>query len=314
MPSASRAPAPASPAPAASASATELAFRRALVVANPIAGRGRGARAARELTDGLRAAGIATELFLTAGRGDARRCAGGAEASVDLIVSVGGDGTLNEVLSGCGHGAAAIAQLPLGTANVLAHELHLPQRPAAAVRAIRAGRTTLLDTAVVNGRLSFLCVGVGIDGYAVQEVERRRTGAITKLAYATAMARVLARYRPPALQLTVDGERVPGDFGFVLISNVRGYGAVFQLSRDCRYADGRAEVYGLRSAKVPSLFRMAAVGVAGRLPGRGVEFWQARRVRVAAPDDVPHQVDGDLGGVGDVDYAVTDRQVRIVVP
>lgn len=290
------------------------AFESALIVANPIAGRGRGARAARDLTDGLRRSGLDAELFLTSGRGDASQRAHEARNEVDVVVSVGGDGTLNEVLTGLEDGSAAVAQLPLGTANVLANELHLPSRPADAVEVIRGGRTALLDTARVNGALSFLCVGVGIDGYAVQEVERRRTGAITKLAYVTAMARVLRGYRPPELELEIDGEPVDGRFGFVLISNVRGYGAVFKLSPECQHADEQVEVYALRQASIPSLARMAAIGMAGKLPGNAVEFWQAGRVKVSAPGGVPYQVDGDFGGEGSVDYQVSGHQARIVVP
>jgi diacylglycerol kinase (ATP) len=291
-------------------------FRNALVIANPIAGRGKGRASAEALTAGLRQAGIATDLFLTSGRGDAERTAAERRAEVDLVVSVGGDGTLSEVLAGVAGSNTAIAQLPLGTANVLAHELHLPRRVERAVEVIRGGRTTLLDTAEVNGRLTFLCVGVGIDGWAVREVERRRHGAITKLLYVEAMLRVIPRYRAPRLQLEIDGRPVDGEFGFVLISNVRGYGAVFQLSRECRHADEHVEVYALRRGGPWDLAKMAVRGLLHRLPGPWVHFWHARHVRVldAGRDKVPYQVDGDFGGEGDVDYRVTGYQARIVVP
>ncbi|MEO0650249.1 MAG: diacylglycerol kinase family protein [Planctomycetota bacterium] len=297
------------------------AFRTAAVIANPIAGKGRGRASAERLAAGLRQTGIDTELLMTGSRGDASRMAAERSGHVDLVVSVGGDGTLNEVLSGIADGTAgpsrtAIAQLPFGTANVLATELRLPNRVDRAVEVIRNGRTTLLDTAEVNGRLSFLCVGIGIDGYAVREVEKRRTGAISKLFYVEAMARVLRHYKAPQLQLEVDGEVIDGDFGFVLISNVRGYGAVFRLSEDCQHADERVEVYALRRGTPVELLRMAANGVVGLLPGRAAHYWQAERVRVtgATSARVPYQVDGDFGGVGDVDYRVSDFQARIVVP
>ena len=292
------------------------AFSSALVIANPIAGRGRGRASATALAEGLRHRGIDTELFLTSGRGDAAAKAAERRDDAGVIVSVGGDGTLNEVLSGVDGTETPIAQLPLGTANVLANELHLPLDVERAVNVIHKGSTTLLDTAEVNGRLSFLCVGVGIDGYAVREVERRRTGAITKLLYVEAMLRVMRRYRAPRLALEIDGRRLDGEFGFVLISNVRGYGAVFQLSPECRHADRQVEVYALRRGTPLELLRMGARGIARRLPGGVAEMWQGEHVRVldAAADDVPYQVDGDFGGTGDVDYRVSGKQARIVVP
>ncbi|MHC4892110.1 MAG: diacylglycerol/lipid kinase family protein, partial [Planctomycetota bacterium] len=202
------------------------------------------------------------------------------------------------------------------TANVLARELGLPLHVDRAVEVIAAGRTKLLDTAEVNGRLTFLCVGIGIDGHAVREVERRRTGAITKLLYVDAMLRVLRNYRPPELELEIDGEPIDGRFGFVLISNVRGYGAVFRLSHECRHADGKVEVYGLRSGTPLELLRTGVGGVLGRLPGRVAEFWQASSVRVIdrSRTAAPYQIDGDFGGEGDVDYRVCGHQARILVP
>ena len=74
-------------------------FARALVVANPIAGRGAGRARATELVEALTTAGVETELFLTAGAGDATRRVAELDPAVELVVSVGGDGTLGEVLT-----------------------------------------------------------------------------------------------------------------------------------------------------------------------------------------------------------------------
>jgi diacylglycerol kinase family enzyme len=289
-------------------------YRRALIVANPIAGRGRGARAAEELCAGLRAAGVPAELHLTSGRRDGWRRLRSLGASLDLVVSVGGDGTLSEVLAGLVDRSVPVAQLPLGTANVLASELGLPRDVDGAIETILGGHTTWLDAAEVGGRLSFLCVGSGIDGLAVAEVERRRRGPISKWDYVTALASTLRRYRPPALRLHVDGAEVPGEFGFVLISNVREYGAFFHLSSAGRRDDGRVEVYALRHAELYGLLRLAGTAFLRELPGARTEFFQGREFRVEAPPETPYQVDGDLGGLGSFDYRVTGDRFRILVP
>jgi diacylglycerol kinase family enzyme len=113
--------------PAAPTSTVERAepFRRALVVANPIAGRGLGETVGRELATGLSKLGIATELYLTRGRGDARAKLRNLREPIDLVVSVGGDGSLREVLDGLMDPEIPVALVPLGTANVLALDLGL---------------------------------------------------------------------------------------------------------------------------------------------------------------------------------------------
>ncbi|QDU85908.1 Diacylglycerol kinase [Planctomycetes bacterium Pla163] len=291
-----------------------LPYRRALVVANPIAGRGRAAAAARELTDGFTRCGLESEVHLTTARRDGWDRVHSMPDDVDLVVAVGGDGTLREILSGLVGRDVAVAQLPMGTANVLAKDARLPLDVDGLIELVRSGSTSILDTAEVNGELTFLCVGVGFDGACVAEVERRRKGPITKLDYVTAGLRVLASYRQPRLQLEVDGAPIDGDFGFVLVSNVREYGAVFGLSSLCRRDDQRAEVYAVRNASRFGLARMATTAILRELPGKAAEFWQAGHVRVRAADDVAWQIDGDLGGHGSVDYAFGGQRFRLVSP
>jgi len=291
-----------------------LPYRRAAVVANPIAGRGRAVAAARELSDAFGRRGLPTHVHLTERRHCGRDHVSAMPDDVDLVVAVGGDGTLRDVLSGLTDRDATIAQLPMGTANVLAKDAGLPMDVDGLVELIERGTTSTLDTAVVNGELTFLCVGVGFDGACVAEVERRRKGPITKFDYVTAGLRVLKGYRQPSLRLEIDGAPVDGDFGFVLISNVREYGAVFRLSKECRRDDQRAEVYAVRNASRLGLARMATTAMLRELPGRVAEYWQASRVRVVAGDEVPWQIDGDLGGYGTVEYAFEGQRFRLVSP
>ena len=184
---------------------------------------------------------------------------------------------------------------------MLAHELGLPRDVDGLLEVIARGRTTALDGLDVNGRLSFLCTGIGFDGLTVSEVEKHRQGKITKLNYVTASLRALRRYKPPELQLEIDGTKVKGSYGFVLISNVREYGAFFHLSSDGRRDDGIVEVYALKNASLGALLKMAFTAVFRELPGGRTDFFQGQQVRVTGAGETPYQVDGDRGGVGDVE-------------
>lgn len=305
------------PAPSPSPSADPLgrpSLRRALIVANPISGRGQGQRAARDLQQALTAKGIGAELYLTQGRNDAfRRLRGLSTGLHDLVVAVGGDGTVREVVAGLVEPAIPIGILPLGTANVLAHEFGLPRDVHEAGEILARGRTAALDVAMVNGFLSCFVTGVGIDGMAVQEVERQRNGPITKLAYVRAMLRVLPGYRQPKLRVEIDHQQVADDVGLVLVSNARGYGGVFRLSRTARLDDGLLEVYLLPHATRARLARAAFTAATTEL-ARACRVLQGRHVRVSAADAVPYQVDGEFRGTTPVEVEVAQRQYRVVVP
>jgi len=145
---------------------------RALIVANPIAGRGRGRDVGHAVARKLTRRGVVAALFFTRARGDARARVAAA-TDVDVVVAVGGDGTLREVLEALPDGGPAVAVVPAGTGNVLARDLGLPADAARAAEVILGGRSVGLDTARVDGRLCFLAASVGFDAMAVHELERR---------------------------------------------------------------------------------------------------------------------------------------------
>ena len=295
---------PASPIPPAPKSA--------LVIANPIAGAGRGERLAKELTAELESAGLRVELKLTTARGDARKFAAGIAA--DALLCVGGDGTVNEVLHGLQNRDVPVGIMPLGTANVLAVDLSLSSDARIAARTVLEGRTTRLDTALVNGELSFLAVGVGFDAAAVREVELRRRGPISKLTYVGAGFRALWSYVEPVLEVEIDGVRAPGTFGWILVSNVIHYAGIFRLSPDRELGDGLWEVYLFPRAARRHLASHGLRALTGHLPGGSVERRQARHVMIRSASPVAVHVDGDFRGQTPLEISVSGPRFRIFCP
>lgn len=289
--------------------------KRALVIANPVAGRGRGEKSARELAAALERGGSDCELYFTTARGDGERRAAQLDPSVDLVVSVGGDGTFSEVLTGLPRRDVDVAVLPMGTANVLALDLKLPRDIAGYVELIRRRKVQMLDTGIVNDMtLSFLVCGIGFDAAVVAELEKRRKGPITKVAWFTAGIRALLAWRDPRLTVEVDGERLPPECGLVLVSNIVHYAGYDVLQRDRKLDDGLFEVYLFQGGSRTSLVRHGFRGLFGRFPSGRVSMHRARRVVVRSPEPVPFQVDGDLCGVTPFEFVVGSQPFRLLVP
>jgi len=286
---------------------------RALIVANPIAGRGRGRDVGHAVARELTRRGVVAALFFTRARGDARARVAAA-TDVDVVVAVGGDGTLREVLEALPDGGPAVAVVPAGTGNVLARDLGLPADAARAAEVILGGRSVGLDTARVDGRLCFLAASVGFDAMAVHELERRRRGPITRGTWAVALVRTFLRYRPPRLAVELDGATLPGEFGLVLVANCVRYAGLLRLAHDRRLDDGLFEAYLFRDARRPRLVAAIARGLVAGLPGGGCELRRARRVRVTSPAPVPCQVDGDAAGETPMTLEVGARRHRVLVP
>ena len=110
------------------------AFERAVLIVNPVSGQARGLRLGQQLRRALEERNIFCTLRVTGGAGDAQSWARSAAADgFDLIVAIGGDGTVGEVVSGQARttGKVPIAVAPVGTANVVALALFGRYEPTA---------------------------------------------------------------------------------------------------------------------------------------------------------------------------------------
>lgn len=313
--------------PSAAPQVREL--RRALLIANPIAGRGKGHARAEELASRLRAKGLEVDFRETRGAGDARRWCeelSRADATADVVVTVGGDGTLREALDGLSQADAhlPVATLPLGTANVLALDFKLAMQPAGVVDTVLGGHGRELDLARVTGidpatgdsrhMTSFLAVGVGLDAEVVERLHAARTGGITKLSYIPHVVRAVRRYRPPVLTLELDGVPYEHPCGGLLLANVINYGGFLKLDPATKSDDGQWELYLWQKGTRRELSLTALRGAVGRLPGGPCQRHLVKRVKVTSEAPVPYHVDGDPGGRTPIDFEVTRRRQTILVP
>lgn len=289
--------------------------QQVLIIANPIAGRGRGERIARELETALSRAGFAAELHLTLARGDGRERAAKIGLDVDVVVAVGGDGTLSEVLSGLPRRDIDVGLLPMGTANVLSLDLRLPRDVAGFIAMLRERRTQTIDLAQVNRtHASFLVCGIGFDADVVHELEKRRDGPITKLDWTWAGMRALANWKNPKLTVEIDGRALAGEYALVLVSNIVHYGGYDVLSRDRVFDDGLFEVYMFEAESRLGLLRHAVHGAFGRFPSKKAHLQRGKHVTVRSKTPVPFQVDGDLRGLTPFELVVGSEPFRLLVP
>ena len=288
-------------------------MHRVLAVVNPVAGRGAGQEVGERLAAALRGRGMALEVSRTARAGDGRAAAGRADG-FDLVVVVGGDGTLNEVVNGL-EADLPVALYPLGTGNVLAKELRLPRRIGPFCDMVAGGRERLVDVAALGPRRFVSMVGVGFDAAVARAVHEARDGAIRMMSYVAPLVRAWTRYRFPPVRVSLDGGEAIESAGFVLVSNVRSYGGPLVVTPDAVPDDGLLDVCVLpRGSRVRYLRALAAFLLGLQHSLSGARYHRARSVHVTADERVPCQVDGDPAGFLPAAIEVLDRRLRVVVP
>ncbi len=280
-----------------------------LVILNPAARSTRAREAWKKIGDLPNSATIHT----TSAPGDARAIASWAvEKGYRIVVAAGGDGTVNEVVNGLAGSNTALGILPVGTMNVFAAELGLPNRVREAWRVIQAGHIREIDLACANRHYFVQLAGVGLDAQVVKETSWQAKRNLGPLSYVISAAQIMAR-KPPKLIVEADGEKIEGSF--VLIGNGRFYGGPVAFFRDARIDDGLLDVLIFKNQSHLDIARYLAhilVGQHGRLGD--VKYLQTRKLHVESEEAVPVEVDGELTAELPITFRVAAKKLRVVVP
>lgn len=287
-----------------------------LLIANPISGRGRARPATESLAAHLGAAGTQVRVAYTGQEGDARRMAAELAADVDRIVVVGGDGTVNEVVSGLERRDVALAVLPMGTANLLATAIGARRNPAGTAALLRDGRILRLDTARVGDRRCFAVAGVGFDAEVTRRLEENRRGPITKLSYLRPSLRALRHFRPTPLAVEVDGRLITENAAWVAVCNVRPYAAYFRFTPDADPTDGQLDLCILNGHRRRDLLRLFLRALVRRRGGSPVASYpRGERIRIVSRGaPVPYQLDGDTVGETPLEITIEPGRLPVIVP
>ena len=290
-------------------------MRKATIIYNPISGMGSARRKIAALKSGLQHCGFQVELAGTAHRGDAMALASSLKPDTSLLVVVGGDGTLNEVVNGLGPGSPDVAVLPTGTGNVMAKELALPKNIDGICRMVARGGSRKLDVATVGGRRFLLVASIGFDAQVTLIMSSERKGCIGLHSYIGPVIRTLLRYRPPTLHVEVDGGRTSRVGSLVIISNVSSYGGPLRVAPHAVPDDGLLDICVFKGNTRSGIFRYfwgAWWGRVGMLDD--VEYLRAREITVTSDRKVPVQVDGDPAGFTPVTFRLEKWRIPFLVP
>lgn len=300
--------------------------RRTLFIVNPVAGAGRARARWAGLAEQLTRDGFHGDRVETTGPGDALRLAQEAASERDLLVAVGGDGTVFEVANGillAGAAQTCLGIVPCGTGNDAAQQAGIHDL-AGAHRALLQGRSRIVDVVEARCqsqnetllRYALLYVSVGITG----EVRWRTTPRVKRLfgqrlAYPVGLIRALRTYQPPRMRATADGQVFERRFLAICASNSEIAGGGLRLAPGAKMDDGLFNVN-----LIEALGRWRAFAQVLRL-ARGwhvhhpkVRYFTARTLAVETDSPIEVQADGDFVGTTPARFQLRPQALRVLVP
>jgi len=226
---------------------------RAKLVLNPVAGK---KRASKKIVNLLRkelgGSSWDFDIVLTEQRGHGYYLAKEAEAEgYELVVAIGGDGTVKEVASGLVHTGVALGIIPTGSGNGLARDLHIPLNLKGACRALLSGRKREVDTGVINGRYFFSTAGLGFDARIGLLYNKRSKGRRGVLPYFYIGVKEFFLFRPEPLQVQIEDLHLKVSPLLITIANCRQYGGGAQIAPRAKIDDGLLDLCILNNMSLP---------------------------------------------------------------
>lgn len=240
-------------------------------------------------------------------------------AGAELILVAGGDGTINEVLSGVANSRVPLGILPAGTANVLATEIGLGHNIEQAAATLSQCIAQRIAIGRIDGgpkpRYFLSMAGIGFDAHIVYNLNDTLKRRLGKGAYwVSGFSQVVRSY--PEFLVEIDGIQ-QNACSFALVSRVRNYGGDFEIARNVSLLDARFEVVLFRGRTPLPYLKYVCGMVTGRLSGmHGVSFLPAQCVLARQPPDprVYIQVDGENAGRLPATVSIVPDALTLLVP
>ena len=282
--------------------------KKLLFIYNPRSGKGTLATKLTQILTTFGAAGYRCEVYPTGKAGDAKERTMFCPEEYDLFVSAGGDGTLNEVISGLREGGIdkPLGYIPVGSTNDFAASLGLPTDPVKAAKSIVHGTAHVLDVGKFNDRHFIYVAAFGAFTRVSYDTDQTMKNLLGHAAYIMNGVASISEIKAHTMTITVDGEERTGPYIYGMISNSVSVGGIKNITgKDVALADGLFEVTMIKEPKgLLELQQIATALLAGSEECPLLETWKAKEVLIKTKESVPWTLDGEYGG--------KPREIRIV--
>ena len=285
-----------------------MAYARLIV--NPAAGAGKTARKWPHIMARLHSIDLRFDYDLTEAPGHARELAKTAvDKGYELVVSVGGDGTINEVVNGL-YDTGSIADvmfgiIATGTGGDYIRTIGIPRSHLEACHCLKSPKKTTVDVGVIEylsgsetvRRLFVNFAGLGFDAEIVRTTTLKYKTLNATASYLAGLFSALVFYKNKAVTLRIDGETIEEKVCTVLLNNGKYGGGGMFAAPDADLSDGLLDVLIIGDLSKPDLlWSLPRVYRGTHLTHPKVTLKKAREIEIRSDDSISLQADGELLG------------------
>lgn len=287
----------------------EIAF-----IINPKSGTGNKQIVVKSIADTLDATAFRSRIIYTDYAGHASEIAKAeSERGTDIVVAVGGDGTVNEVARSLVHTSTALAIIPCGSGNGLARHLRIPMMPTEAVELINECCVRSLDYGTINDEAFFCTCGVGFDAFiSMKFAEAGKRGLAT---YVEKTLQDGLRYKPEHYKIEIDGESEVQEAFLIACANASQYGNNAYIAPDASTRDGLLDVTLLAPFNRIESPQIVLQMFNRTLPKNShVKMFRTNHLKITRANEGPAHIDGDPKMMSEtLDVHLIPAGIKVVV-
>lgn len=236
------------------------------------------------------------------------------QKNFDVVVAVGGDGTINEV------GTAVLSQgkilgiLPFGSGNGLSRYLNIPMDTVKAIGVINGLHVKRIDTAMFNGKCFFNMAGMGFDAHISSIFAGNKKRGLS--GYVKLGLKEMLNYKPETYQIEVDGKRISREAFVVSIANSSQYGNNTYISPEASVTDGLLDVCVIRSFSLLLLPKLAFQMLrANTHHSNMVEIIRGKNIKIKREQTAAIHIDGEPYQMGrEIEVDIVPLSLNIITP
>lgn len=237
-----------------------------------------------------------------------------AKNGFDLVVAVGGDGTLNDVAQGLLGTSTALGVIPLGSGNGFARHYGIPLMVNPACKALWDPKFVTIDVGRMNDRIFLVTCGFGLDADISFSMDKGLRRGM--LAYIWHSAVGLATYRAPEVVVAWDNEMIRAKPLLLTVCNLSQYGGGFRIAPGANADDGKLDLCWIPPmGTLPALWQIPRFfgGSAAQVPG--YQRFQIEQVTVHRDHPGPAHVDGDpFLAEAELNIQVMPKALKVALP
>ncbi|MBQ2451566.1 MAG: YegS/Rv2252/BmrU family lipid kinase [Lachnospiraceae bacterium] len=278
----------------------EKQFKKALFIVNPHAGKGLIKNHLLSILNTLTEAGYLVTTYITQSQGDAIQVTRERERDYDLVVCSGGDGTLDEIVTGMMQSGfqTKIGYIPAGSTNDFAKSLKLPSSMKKAAEIVAADNTYACDVGVFNEDVFVYVAAFGIFTEVSYGTPQELKNMLGHTAYLLEGMKQIQNIKSYHMKVTSNECVIEGDFIYGMITNSYSIGGIKNITgREVALNDGLFEVTLIRRPNnLIELNKVLAALVSDKIDADCMYTFKTSSIVLESMEEVAWTLDGEFGG------------------